>query len=110
MKKFWHRLRAWYLRRFRGFVAATVPGGTSWQEHRRGRDEMFFWCRCGLFMEFYEKDLFVRNRRHTDNCPALWEDSGAIKCDCPITDARYVKICPDCHLGHWMDASPKGTK
>lgn len=114
MIKLFQRLRRWYLRKFRGFVEAPQQHGsrgTSWQEHRfRGALSMYMMCRCHWVYCFCEKDYFIRHRQHVDNCQALLEDSGAIACNCPITDARYVKICPQCGLGHWMDATPKGTK
>jgi len=116
MKNIFQRLRRWHLRRFRGYVEAPrdrfgVSRGTDWQEHPFITPRsMTFRCRCHQVHTFTDKDYFVRHRQHVDNCPAIFEDSGAIRCECPITDARYVRICPACKLGHWMDASPKGTR
>jgi hypothetical protein len=91
------RLRFWYLRRFRGIVAA--PGGTMWQEHRSafgfgGGLRMLFLCRCGKTHSFDERHYCVRERD---------PETGA------VTEARFVLHCP-CGIGHWMNAIPrKGT-
>ena len=99
-------LRAWWLRRFRGYVAPPRQHGgrgTTWQEHRRS--DVAFECRCGLSLAFSSSDYVIRSQDHVDGCEAAAEVTPA--CACPVTDARYVKICPNCHLGHWKDASPK---
>jgi hypothetical protein len=108
MIAFLQGLRRWYLRRFKGFVAAPrdaygVPRGTSWQEHH----EKLFICRCGhpgsgFAFQFTEENLVVRAREHVDDCAAVGTKA-LLVCDCPITDARYCWICPACGLGHWMD-------
>jgi hypothetical protein len=106
VKKLFQRLKGWYLRRFRGYVAATTSGGTSWQQH--SRQDVGFTCRCGAALAFAAADLFVRHRAHVDGCDGIrGEFEGMIACDCPITDARYVKHCPQCRLAHWKDASPR---
>ena len=123
MKLWWEGIRAWYQRRFRGFVAAPkLHGGrgTSWQEHKRY--EIGFTCRCGMALAFMSTDLVIRARNHTDDCLAPSEEvfgDGKAKariranmldlelCDCPIVDARHIKICPNCGLGHWNDATPR---
>jgi hypothetical protein len=119
MKQFFAGIRRWWLRRFRGYVAAPPrSGGTSWQQHRKRQ----FKCRCGwpgvvfdyLFDD--EKDYVIRSQDHVEGCQFPTVD-GKPLCSCPVTDARYVKICPECGLGHWAavltdaknnDASPKG--
>jgi hypothetical protein len=104
MKNLFQRLKSWYLRRFRGYVAPPAGGGTAWQEH--GRFDVGFTCRCGAALAFSPADVFVRHRDHVDNCDGIrGEFKGIIKCDCPIRDARYVKHCPQCRLAHWKDAS-----
>ena len=114
MKLWWEGIRAWWLRRFRGFVAAPkLHGGrgTSWQEHKRY--DIGFTCRCGQVLAFMTSDLVVRDRDHNENCQELFisNERGETRpmgaCDCPITDARHVKICPACGLGHWNDATPR---
>ena len=90
--------------------------GTAWQQHRRpthGGIEaaLQITCKCGKEYSFCDADFHVRFRNHVDNCPALsGEGEGMIRCVCPITDARYIWICTDCGLGHWMDATPKGPQ
>jgi hypothetical protein len=109
MKTFFARLKAWYLRRFRGYVAPPrdpygVPRGTAWQEHQK--DEWGFTCRCGLAQAFGEKDYVIREQDHRENCE--WQ-YGAVPlgtCSCPVTDARYIRIC-HCRLGHWKLAEVK---
>jgi hypothetical protein len=124
MIAFLQGLKRWYLRRFKGFVAAPrdaygVPRGTSWQEHHEKR----FTCRCGhpgsgFAFQFTEENLVVRHREHVDGCDGIVVQQvqtfdmvhtqemlaeNTRPCDCPITDARYCWICPACGLGHWMD-------
>jgi hypothetical protein len=138
MRDLFQKLRAWYRRRFRGYVAppARHAGrGTSWQEHRR--DVVTFICRgslrfgqlptcaCMYVMCFTEGDYVIRKQRHRDGCDGFktvaiesgaYVDGKFVKpkeiptptsrpCDCPVTDARYVKICPQCGLGHWKPAT-----
>lgn len=108
---FFAGLKRWYLRRFRGIVKppAQYGGqGTTWQQHPRGAPIAFgFACDCGCVLAFNPiADLVVRSREHVEDC-RFYSDPGFV-CDCPITDARYIKICPQCHIGHWRDASPKG--
>jgi hypothetical protein len=115
------RIRAWYQRRFRGFVAAPAQyggRGTSWQEHKR--HEVGFTCHglrpdgspCGQVLAFRSSDLVIREQDHRDGCEGFvpTENAGGktiVHCLCPITDARHVKICPSCGLGHWNDATPQ---
>lgn len=118
MKALMAGLRAWWLRRFRGYVAPPRQHGgrgTTWQEHRRS--DVAFECRCGLSLAFSSSDYVIRSQDHREDCIHLMlgaevsahalQQSEAVGCDCPVTDARFVKICPNCHLGHWKDASPK---
>jgi hypothetical protein len=95
-------LKRWYQRRFRGYVAAPArSGGTSWQQHPYG--EMGFTCRCGQAQAFTEDHYVIRHQEHAEGCQFPTVD-GKPLCSCPITDARYVKICPGCGLGHWRQA------
>ena len=102
MRQFFEGMKLWYLRRFRGYVAPprTAGGhGTKWQQHKP--DTIGFTCPCGMVIAFSTKDLFVRTRDHVESCPNI------NSCDCPVTSARYCKVCPTCKRGHWKDASPK---
>jgi hypothetical protein len=104
MKEFFAGLRRWWHRRFRGYVAAPAGSrGTNWQEHRR--DEIGFTCRCGRVLAFSREDLHVRDRQHIEGC--LHASGMMPTCGCPIRDARYVKLCPGCGLGHWKDATQR---
>lgn len=120
MMKLWGEgIRAWWRRRTRGFVAAPkLHGGrgTSWQEHKRY--DVGFTCRCGEVLAFMDSDLVIREQDHSETCSVPFVQvsvkdhvTGAPmtveRCDCRITDARYVKICPACHLGHWKNATPQ---
>jgi hypothetical protein len=117
------KLAAWYRRRFRGYVAAPrgIGGkGTAWQQHQRS--EMAFACcgvtregkRCGLSLVFTAADYVIRQQEHVEGCGGLLgqatsagvllEDVRTGRCSCPVTDARYIKICPGCGLGHWKIA------
>lgn len=102
-------VRAWWLRRFRGYVAPPRQHGgrgTAWQEHHRSN--LGFQCHCGLSLAFAKTDLVVRDRDHTGDIEHGCDFSNSDQC--PVLDARYVKICPNCRLGHWKDASPKGSR
>jgi hypothetical protein len=117
MKRFFQRVRRWYQRRFRGYVAAPSVGGsrgTAWQEHRRrdlfigspDANGFFLFCQCGARVDFTQENYFVRAKMHREDCPvqAVNPESGVIRlCGCPI-DARYCRVCR-CGLGHWIDAS-----
>jgi hypothetical protein len=104
-------LKRWWLRRFRGYVAAPArSGGTSWQQHPRS--EHYFICgnrpkdqtlACTEGLQFTKADYMIRSQDHVEGCqfPRVY---GIPACDCPVTDARYVKICPCCGLGHWRQA------
>ena len=105
-------IRAWWRRRFRGFVAAPKSAGgqgTSWQQHRSG--DVGFTCACGRVLAFHSSDLVIRSREHVDDCPAtLSHLHAAFPCGCPITAAPKVKISPECRLGHWKQAFQGITK
>lgn len=92
--KLLRRVWAWYQRRFRGYVAAPkIDGGgsgTAWQEHVSGTIKVD--CRCGATVWFEPGDYFVRER-----------DPETKK----VLSARYCKICKECGLGHWWDATPE---
>jgi hypothetical protein len=98
------RLKRWYLWRFRKTVQA--PGGTRWRQ-RLGAWEHPFTCSCGEELCFDAlKDYVIRRQEHAAECLA-----GSLPaCFCPVTDARYVKVCPHCGAGHWIDASPPKLK
>lgn len=99
--KLWAGLKRWYLRRFKGFVAAPArSGGTSWQQH--GVKAVGYQCRCGNVHAFAESDLKIMSQDHVDGCDGIAMQNSPLKrCSCPISEARYVKICPGCGLGHW---------
>lgn len=112
MRRAFQRLKAYYLRRFRGYVAAPrIAGsrGTAWQEHfpkevfpgitgsaGQTRETVLFWlfCFCGRRLDFTSQDYFVKSR-----------DLETQK----VLEARYSKVCPNCGLGHWMNASKTVT-
>jgi hypothetical protein len=114
----WQGLKRWYRRRFLGFVAAPpCSGGTAWQQHK----EKQFKCRCGwpgpgIDYKFDEEDYVIRAQAHFESCEGVTDISNGMPakgssrildlrpCNCPVTDARYIKICPQCHLGHWRRA------
>jgi hypothetical protein len=104
MKSFFSGLKRWWLRRFRGYVAPPAgSGGTPWQQHPRS--EWGFTCRCGTALAFDRNaDLVIRSQEHREDCEHQYVEQPKQRCVCPITDARYVKICPQCHLGHWKEA------
>jgi hypothetical protein len=117
MREFLAGLKRWWLRRFRGIVAppAQYGGqGTTWKQH--GRDEWAFSCACRELLTFTEADYVIREQNHIEGCEGVEDFStgapatGSSKvihlrpCSCPVTDARYIKICPNCRLGHWKEA------
>jgi hypothetical protein len=122
-------IKAWYRRRFRGYVAAPVGvggKGTAWQQHRS--TEVGFTCSCHQVLAFTAADYVIRSIEHIPGCQAASPAELAISesifadgpqnakiradmlapglhgCHCPVTDARYIKICPHCGLGHWKVA------
>jgi len=116
MKAFLQGVKRWYLRRFRGYVGpprdplSGVPRGTAWQQHKP--DEVGVTCRCGYAMAFTESDYFIREQDHREGCEGVVNkeiDGKLVQdiCSCPITDARYVKFCSKCGLGHWKQSEGK---
>jgi hypothetical protein len=105
-------VKRWWQWRFRGYVAAPArSGGTSWQQHRK--DESFFICgnrpkdqtfSCGQGLVFTEEDYVIRSQEHDEDCEHQFDVQPKERCQCPVTDARYIKICPQCGLGHWKQA------
>ena len=129
MKAFFAGIRRWWLRRFRGIVEPPAHArgyGTIWQEHRHaGKETTFegwfecFTCECGQELEFTRQDYVIREQNHVDGCPGLidacthnFADLNKTPlmdlrpCQCPVTDARYIKHCPNCRRGHWKQAKP----
>lgn len=119
MKAFLASVKRWWLRRFRGVVKPPAgQAGTTWQQH----DDNPFKCACGwpgpgIVYKFDQNDLVIRSQEHVDGCQGLMDSSthrvadlaktrmiDLEVCQCPVTDARYVKICPQCHTGHWKQA------
>jgi len=118
MKAFFAGIKRWWLRRRHGIVKppAQYGGqGTTWQQH--ARHVVGFTCRnCRTVLAFTEEDFVIRSQAHLDDCTrvlapefiAKVEQSGGwMRCSCPITDARNIKICPQCGMGHWQDATPQ---
>ena len=108
-------LKRWWLRRFRGYVAAPArSGGTSWQQWPSWRST--FPCKCGYQGDFTPDTYVIREQDHVDGCYGTTDVSTGnpgretsrvmdlVPCSCPVTDARYVKICPQCRMGHWKEA------
>jgi hypothetical protein len=128
MKAFLQGVRCWYLRRFRGMGPVRKTPRTSWQEWAAWRSTFF--CKCGYLGEFTPDTYVIREQAHRENCEALTnivvQEPGLnlsppdaiakVKvttmhglvagktCTCPVTDARYVKICPKCGMGNWKVA------
>lgn len=99
-------LRRWWQRRFRGYVAAPAgSGGTAWQQWPSWRSTFF--CQCGLAGEFTPDTYKILSQDHAEGCDG-WTgfQPGSSPCNCPVTEARYVKICPTCRTGHWKQAKP----
>jgi hypothetical protein len=114
MKEFLAGIRRWWLRKFRGIVEPPrhFSGmGTTWHQHPS--NYVYFLCICGAPANlFEEKNLFIRSRNHhSDTCQQIdcetCKSCNAGTCKCPVTDARYVKICPKCRRGHWKEAIVK---
>jgi hypothetical protein len=106
MKDFLAGIRRWYLRRFRGIVAPPRQyggQGTTWKQH--GRDEWAFPCACREMLTFTEVDYVIREQAHNEDCEFQYQVQPKEHCSCPVTDARYIKICPNCRLGHWKEAA-----
>lgn len=114
MKAWLDKIAAWYRRRFRGYIAAPRIGGgkgTAWQQHTR--QVISFPCRgvgrdgkvCHQVLIFTNADYVIREQLHAEGCEGVMRtDSRTHPCRCPVLDARYIKICPGCGLGHWKQA------
>jgi hypothetical protein len=117
VKAFLAGLKRWYLRRFKGIVHPPDrnPQGTTWQEHRDGKP---FKCVCGwpgpgIDYQFDLNDYVIMSQDHIEGCEGIFDSvtrtiakAGSravdlVPCSCPVTEARYVKICPQCRMGHW---------
>jgi hypothetical protein len=116
MRNFLAGLKRWWQRRFRGYVPPPAgSGGTAWQQHPRG--EVYFLCQCGASLVFSDDTYVIREQAHVEGCEGLTDQSTHTiatdktrlmdlrVCSCPITDARYVKICPSCRRGHWKEGT-----
>jgi hypothetical protein len=115
MKAFLAGLKRWYLRRFKGVVAPPAHArgqGTTWQQHRGwiGKESLWagwrepFLCRCGQRLAFTRADYKILSQEHVDGCDGIAMQQTKQPCTCPVSEARYVKICPQCHMGHWKQA------
>jgi len=118
MKEFLAGLKRWWMRRFRGIVAPPRQyggQGTTWQQWPGWRTTWL--CPCGNSGEFTAADYVIREQEHVEDCEGITDRSTGNPakstskvldlhpCSCPVTDARYVKICPLCRLGHWKQAT-----
>jgi|SRR5208282_3065581 len=117
-------VKRWYLRRFRGIVnppAHAKGQGTTWQQHPGKLDLSGKWaepfaCQCGENLAFCKNDLKILSQEHNEGCEGVFDSTTSapaqrstraldlVPCNCPILEARYVKICPSCRIGHWKQA------
>jgi hypothetical protein len=91
-------VKRWWLRRFRGIVEPPAHArgqGTTWYQHPCWMET--FECPCGLTLHFTAEDYKIISQNHVEGCEG-WTACG--RCQCPVSDARYVKICV-CRIGHW---------
>src|ERR1700730_10372906 len=117
MKAFLAGLKGCYRRRFRGVVkppAHAKGQGTTWQQHPASR--FTFICSCGTALAFCQENYVVMSQNHVEGCEGVFDSvtnapaKGGSRlvdltpCSCPVTEARYVKICPNCRIGHWKQA------
>jgi hypothetical protein len=127
MKVFLAGLRRWYKRRFQGIVEPPPHAkghGTTWQEHRDGDP---FKCVCGwpgpgIHWIFDQNDYVIMSQDHIEDCEGVFDSTrhsvatadsqlrNLVPCPCPVTEARYVKICPTCRRGHWAGAPAPSTR
>jgi hypothetical protein len=87
-------------RRIRGMGSVRETPRTSWQEWASWRSTFF--CKCGYLGEFTPDTYVIREQDHKEDCEHQFSTKGV--CSCPVTDARYVKICPKCGMGNWKQA------
>jgi hypothetical protein len=119
IRDFFAGIRRWWLRRFRGIVEPPRQfggRGTTWQEWPEWRET--FGCPCGFLGEFTQDTYVIRSQEHVEGCEGVLDRSTGAPakstsklidltvCKCRVTDARYVKICPQCRRGHWKQAMP----
>ena len=64
-----------------------------------------FLCACGTAGEFTPDTYVIREQQHNEDCEFQYQVQPKEHCSCPVTDARYVKICPNCRRGHWKEAT-----
>jgi hypothetical protein len=116
MKAFISSVKRWWNRRFRGIVRPPLgQKGTTWYQHPDWMET--FECPCKATLRFAPEDYVIRDQEHVDSCAGLMDAStcrpAAIattrimdlrRCACPVTDARFIKLCPLCHIGHWKQA------
>jgi hypothetical protein len=119
MRNFFAAIKRWWLRRYRGIVeppAHAKGHGTIWQQWGNSWGQTVL-CPCGQTIEFLPQDYVIRDQSHIDGCHGLIDahthhaadlDKTPLMdlrpCQCPVTDARYIKICPNCRRGHWKQA------
>jgi len=123
VRNFLAGLKRWYLRRFKGVVeppAHAKGQGTTWQQH--ATRVQGFTCQCGTVLAFSEADYKILSQNHIEGCDGVFDQStmtiakGSSRvidltpCTCPVTEARYVKICPNCRRGHWKQANEKENR
>jgi len=120
MRAFIAGVKRWYLRRFRGIVklpAHAKGQGTTWQQHRQTLiGDLAFRCACGNVMVWSQADRKILSQDHIEGCEGIFDSTthtvatggsraiDLVPCDCPVTEARFVKICPQCRRGHWKQA------
>lgn len=116
MRDFLAGLKRWWNRRFKGIVKPPRgQHGTTWYEHPAWQE--IFECPCKTTLRFMPEEYVIRDQEHVDGCSGLIDAStnrvadmaktriiDLRRCACPVLDARYIKICPACHIGHWKQA------
>jgi hypothetical protein len=116
MKAFLANVKRWWNRRFRGVVKPPRgQQGTTWYQHPDWMET--FECICKATLRFAPEDYVIRDQQHIDGCAGLFDASthrpaelaktrimDLRRCECPVLDARYIKLCPQCKTGHWKQA------
>jgi hypothetical protein len=105
MKAFLAGVKRWYRRRFQGIVeppAHAKGQGTTWQQH--ATRVQGFTCHCGTVLAFSEADYKILSQNHIEGCDGIAMQQTGQPCACPVDEARYVKLCPQCRRGHWKQA------
>ncbi len=106
MKAFLAGVKRWWLRRFRGIVeppAHAKGQGTTWQQWGNCWGPTVV-CPCGTEITFTDADRKILSQSHVDGCDGIAMQQTKQPCACPVSEARYVKICPQCRRGHWKQA------